>query len=354
MFMLVPSVVSISLLHFLERFNIRYSKVSGIELRKGRIRDICCGAASVLILASVLCIFAVIFVVPMVEEWPYRRQFTTEHIKTVFTDSRLLSVYKNSILVSIFTALTGSLVAYAAALATARSQLSSRLKSVIESIALVTNTIPGMVIGIAFLLTFSGTPIQNTFFIIVICNVVHFFSTPYLMMKSSLAKMNASWETTALLMGDSWLKTIVRVIFIAGARTMVITTKIKELQYYTNFNEIFVLSLLILITNLAAKGLFGYLAGGRCKNKRRKTIMKNWKKAAVMGCLAAVLAAAAAVTGCQKKEAQVIIYSNADDEAVEAMKHALDGNGYGGKYLFQTFGTSELGGKLLAEGTLTW
>ena len=42
--------------------------------------------------------------------------------------------------------------------------------------------------------------------------------------------------------------------------------------------------------------------------------MKNWKKAAVMGCLAAVLAAAAAVTGCQKKEAQVIIYSNADDE----------------------------------------
>ena len=100
-------MVSISLLHFLERFNIRYSKVSGIELRKGRIRDICCGAASVLILASVLCIFAVIFVVPMVEEWPYRRQFTTEHIKTVFTDSRLLSVYKNSILVSIFTALTG-------------------------------------------------------------------------------------------------------------------------------------------------------------------------------------------------------------------------------------------------------
>ena len=73
-----------------------------------------------------------------------------------------------------------------------------------EDMALM-RTIPGMVIGIAFLFTFSGTPIQNTFFIIVICNVVHFFSTPYLMMKSSLAKMNASWETTALLMGDSWL-----------------------------------------------------------------------------------------------------------------------------------------------------
>lgn len=53
---------------------------------------------------------------------------------------------------------------------------------------------------------------------------------------------------------------------------------------------------------------------------------------------------------CGGKQEQVIIYSNADDEAVEAMKHALDGNGYEGKYMFQTFGTSELGGKLLAEG----
>ncbi len=41
---------------------------------------------------------------------------------------------------------------------------------------------------------------------------IHFFSTPYLMMKNSLSKMNASWETTRLLMGDNWIKTIVRVV----------------------------------------------------------------------------------------------------------------------------------------------
>lgn len=51
------------------------------------------------------------------------------------------------------------------------------------------------------------------------------------------------------------------------------------------------------------------------------------------------------------KEEEVIIYSNADDEAVEAMKKTLDENGYEGKYMFQTFGTSELGGKVMAEGT---
>lgn len=57
------------------------------------------------------------------------------------------------------------------------------------------------------------------------------------------------------------------------------------------------------------------------------------------------------LTGCSSDEnEQVIIYSNADDEAVESMKKTLDANGYGGKYVFQSFGTSELGGKMLAEG----
>lgn len=66
-----------------------------------------------------------------------------------------------------------------------------------------------------------------------------------------------------------------------------------------------------------------------------------------------VLAATALFAGCSKKtgEKQVIIYSNADDEAAVSAKKALDENGFAGKYIFQSFGTSELGGKLFAEGT---
>ena len=116
------------------------------------------------------------------------------------------------------------------------------------------------------------------------------------MMKGSLEKLNASWENTAKLMGDSWLKTVVRIItpnaastlaevfsyyfinsmvtisaliFIAGARTMVLTTMIKQLQYVNRFNEVFVLSLLILATNLAAKALFSWLAGYRSKHSSK-------------------------------------------------------------------------------------
>ena len=101
-----------------------------------------------------------------------------EHIQDVLSDQSLLGVYKNSIFVAVCTALLGLLVTYGAALVTARSGLNGKLKSVIDGIALVTNTIPGMVIGIAFMFIFSGTSLQNTFLLIIICNVVHFFSTP--------------------------------------------------------------------------------------------------------------------------------------------------------------------------------
>lgn len=286
MMMLIPSIVSIALLKYLERYNVRYTKISQIEMKKNRIRDGICGGISAFIILCILAIFAVIFVVPLVQEWPYQVNFTLEHVMDVLNDWSLFGVYQNSLFVAFCTALLGLLVTYGAALATARSGLNGRLKGVIDGIALVTNTIPGMVIGIAFMFIFSGTPLQNTFLLIILCNVVHYFSTPYLMMRNSLSKLNSSWETTASLMGDTWIKTIVRivtpnmtstilevfsyyfvnamvtvsaVIFIAGARTMVITTKIKELQYYTKFNEVFVLSLFILGTNLIVKGVLGLI-----------------------------------------------------------------------------------------------
>ncbi len=306
-----------------------------------------------------------------------------EHVRAVFEDNTLFGVYTNSLMVAVITALAGTLLSYGAALVTARSTVSGKIKSAIESIALVTNTIPGMVIGLAYLFAFTGTSLQNTFAILIICNIVHFFSTPYLMMKNSLSKMNASWETTAMLMGDNWIKTIMRVvtpnaistlleifsyyfvnamvtvsavIFLAGARTMVITTKIKELQYFNKYNEIFVLSLLILLTNLIGRELFRKLAEASRRKENRTNMNKkikkmNFKKVAAFTLAAAVTVTGVSLTGCGgSSEDQVIIYSNADDEAVEAMKNALDSNGYEGQYMFQTFGTSELGGKLLAEG----
>ena len=298
--MLLPSIVSILLLRFLERYNIRYDRISDADLRRNPGRDTAWGLSGTVLAILILCMFVVIFVVPLVERWPYQTGFTLEHFQEVFSDNELQTVYLNSLGMALATALFGTLAAYGAALITARSKLPGWCKQVIDAIALVTNTIPGMVLGLAFLFVFSGTSLQNTFPLMILCNIVHYFSTPYLMMKNSLSKMNAGWETTAMLMGDSWPKTVLRVvtpnaaaslietfsyyfinsmvtisalIFLAGARTMVLTTKIKQLQYINEYDQVFVLSLLILATNLIAKAIFTWLA-----NKSSRKGSSNAKK----------------------------------------------------------------------------
>ena len=141
--MLVPSIVSITVLTILERYNVRYNKISQIELKKSPARDWIFSIVSGGILVSVLSVFVVIFVVPFVDEWPYRMNFTTEHLGEVFSDYTLSSVYTNSLLVALVTALVGTLMSYGAALVTARSTVNAKLKGVIESIALVTASTTG-------------------------------------------------------------------------------------------------------------------------------------------------------------------------------------------------------------------
>ena len=293
--MLLPSVISVTVLHELDKHNVRYNKVSELEMKKSLPRDVIFGVLGVGLCVAVLAVFAVIFVIPFVGNWPYDIRFTVSHFQDVWADSALMLVMKNSLIVSVCTALVGTLAAYGCALITARSQMPGAVKKMIEAAAMVTNTIPGMVLGLAYLFVFSGSFLQGTLVLLVLCNVIHYFSTPYLMMKASLSKLNASWETTAMLMGDSWLRTVLRVvtpntmptllevfgyyfinamvtisavIFIAGARTMVVTTKFKELQYYNKYSEIFVLSLFILLVNLVSRLLVSARFSGFHKKKK--------------------------------------------------------------------------------------
>ena len=286
LFMLIPSALSILLLWYVARFNVRYDTAEPIDLPATPIKDRILAVLSSAILLCLLTVFVVIFIIPWVKVWPYQMQFSTDTVSQVLTSTNLMRVYKNSLIVAVLTAVFGTLITYFSALLGERTRLFKVGKFGIESAALVTNTVPGMVVGIAYLMVFSGTAIANTIFIIVISNIIHYFATPYLMSKNALAKMNLGWETTASLLGDSWLTslrrivlpnsfftlievasfyfisamvTISAVIFISGAKTMVLTTKIVELQHFARFDEIFILSLMILLTNICALSLFALM-----------------------------------------------------------------------------------------------
>lgn len=134
MVMLIPSIGSICILQLLERFNIRYNRISNADLRRNALRDGSWGISGTVISLAILSIFAVIFVVPLVEEWPYKTGFSLEHFQTVFADESLLVTYGHSVLMALLTAALGTLTAYGAALITARSTLSRGYKRTVESI----------------------------------------------------------------------------------------------------------------------------------------------------------------------------------------------------------------------------
>lgn len=284
--MFLPSIASVLILNYLEKFNVRYTQISVVDLERNILKDTVFAILSAIILIIELSIFVVVFLIPFISNWPYDISFTLNNFISLFKDKALIRVFTNSLKISLLTAVIGTCFVYGASLITFRNKLHPFFSKLIEFTAQVTNTLPGMVLGIAFLLTFRKTSLHNTIAIIVFCNMVHFFATPFLMMKGTLDKMNSTWETTAELLGDSWIKSVVRIItpnayktlleifvylfingmvtvsavvFLAGAKTMVITTKIQELQHFAKFNEIFILSILIFITNIIMKTVKGII-----------------------------------------------------------------------------------------------
>lgn len=303
MAMLIPSVASVVLLRWVDRFNFRYNKISKSEVSVNRVRDGLYLSYYLIITLALLSVFVVMFVVPFVKQWPYQPFFTLDVITRIVSDSSIWQVYEHSVAVALVSAAIGTVFCYAAALVKARSQLPGWCQTTMDSFAMITNTVPGMVLGIGFLFAMSGTPLANTFTILVLANLVHFFTTPYMMATSALSKMNAGWETTGALMGDSWIKTVSRVlvpnslptllqmfqyffvsamvtisavVFLTGARTMLLTTKIKELQYFEKFEEIFVLSLLVFLTNVAAKLIFDALSH-KAQNNNGQSLLSKLK-----------------------------------------------------------------------------
>ncbi|MGH4118163.1 ABC transporter permease subunit [Clostridium sp.] len=276
-FMLIPAIFGVLFLNYLEGFNFHYDKFTKVELMKNTHRDICLGTISILIVVGIMSIFAIMFIAPFAENFPYDMSFTTKFFRSTLFSESILQVYKNSFIVSIISALTGTLLAYSAAILNVRTNINRSAKGYIDTLSMITNAVPGMVLGLSYLLFFNKSDLKGTFIIIIICNIVHFFTTPYLMAKNSLSKMNPAWEPTAELLGDTWIKTVVRVvipssistiiemfsyyfinsmvtisaiIFLVTARTSVLTSKIKQLQHFGDFNEIFVLSILIFVTNI--------------------------------------------------------------------------------------------------------
>lgn len=278
--MLIPSAIGIVLLSYVNRSNHGYT-MSHFKYEQHRpIHDWIFRVISIAIVTTILFIFTVIFVVPFTKSYPYDFSFTLHHVKSLMSDSELTNVIIHALWVALLSAVIGLIVSFLTSLIATHTQVKGR--KWFDWFSVATNAIPGMVIGLSYLLMFNLTFLKGTFLIIVLSIVFHYFTTPYVMSKSAMEKMSEHWQTTSILMQDSWIKTIFRiiipnmkttlveifsyyfinamvtisgVIFLVSTTTMLASTKINELQHFNKFNEIFILSIVILVINLIVKGL---------------------------------------------------------------------------------------------------
>lgn len=285
MLMLIPACVGFIVLSYLQRFTIRFEDAKKLPVLPDKVRDISFTTLSVAVISLIFIIFSTIIIVPFTKGYPYDLTFTLEHLMNVLQQKDLTNVYINSVIVASLTAVLGVVISFSAALMSARTSYKGR--AAFDYFSMITNTVPGMVLGLAYLFFFNGSSLKGTLLIIILSNIVHFFTTPYMMAKNALQKMDISWEITGQLLQDSWIKTVYRVIlpnsirtiygmlsyyflnamvtvsgviFIVSTNTMLISTRIKELQHFAKYTDIFILSLFILATNLVVKMIFDQLS----------------------------------------------------------------------------------------------
>ncbi len=249
-----------------------------IEENKRRDVLVYIGFAVVLFL---LCLPIVAFVcLSFVKQYPTDMSFSLDNVKKLLSNG-IGMYFVNSMAIALLTALAGTCLSYFSAFVTARSHKAVANK-VMHFVSMLSLAIPGVVLGLSFVLTFKGLPIYRTLFILVLVNIVHFFSSPYLMAYNSLTKFNPNLEDVAQSLGISKMRmlkdvyipctrstivemysyyfvnamiTISAVSFLMNFRTMPLSLMIPQLESQSFIEGTAMVSLLILFINLAEKGI---------------------------------------------------------------------------------------------------
>ncbi len=228
-----------------------------------------------------LCLPIIAFIcLSFVKQYPVDMSFTLDNVKKLMSNG--IGMYLvNSLAIALLTSLLGTCLSYFSAFITARSKKSSANRFV-HFISMLSLAIPGVVLGLSFVLTFKNLPIYSTLYILVLVNIVHFFASPYLLAYNSLTKFNPNLEDVAKSLGISKMRmltsvyipstlptivemysyyfvnamiTISAVSFLVTFRTTPLSLMIPQLESQSFIEGTALVSLMILLLNLIEKGI---------------------------------------------------------------------------------------------------
>ena len=229
----------------------------------------------------ILCLPILAFLMlSFVKQYPIDMHFTLDNVKKLLSGG--IGMYLlNSLAVALATAFVGTCLSYFSAYVTARSgkKISNQLLHFISMLSLA---IPGVVLGLSYVLAFHTLPVYSTIFILIVVNIVHFYSSPYLLAYNCLTKFNPNLEDVAQSLRISRMRmlfavyvpstvptmiemysyffvnamiTISAVSFLVNFRTTTLALMIPQLESQSFIEGTALVSLMILCLNLLEKGI---------------------------------------------------------------------------------------------------
>ena len=303
--LLIPAIVSFAVDRITSRkeSGAISSKASALRIIDSTPRQVVfyviCGGVT-------LCLFimvAVLFMGAFTKYYPYEMGFTLEHFNFSESTGGIRS-FINSVVMSLLSAVAGTAFVFIYVYLVERSKSSRVLKVIGRLLSSIPLALPGMVIGLSFIFFFNSPDnplnfIYGTVAILVLANVVHFYSVPFVTASSALKKHDKDYENVADSMRIPLWKSFTRVIvplsrpaileiflyyfmnsmvtvsavvFLYSAQFKVASIAITHMEEAGDIAQAAAMSLLILLVNIVARGIYELLVYRiKKRNERRKT-----------------------------------------------------------------------------------
>ena len=186
---------------------------------KNRKRDAAAYAVCAAVVVAVCLPIGAFAFLSVVKQYPIDLSFSLDHIGEAF----LLGVgryLENSLAMALATSFLGVAVIYFTAYLTARSRKTFTTMT-LHLISMISLAIPGIVLGLSYVLFFKSTFFYGTILMLILVNTIHFFASPYLMAYNSLCKFNENLEDVSETLGIGKLRMLLDVYLPCTRKTVV-------------------------------------------------------------------------------------------------------------------------------------
>ncbi|MFN3566794.1 MAG: putative 2-aminoethylphosphonate ABC transporter permease subunit [Burkholderiaceae bacterium] len=184
--------------------------------RPAALRDFVLLAFVVAMSVCMLVVVGIAVFGSFVKVWPYNLSFTLNHYTYGFEEAGVDHAYPNSVKMALWCALVGATVTFAGAYWLEKTRGADFLRPAIRLQAMMPMAVPGMVLGIGYILFFNhpANPLgflYGTMTILVLSTVIHFYSSSHLTAVTALKQLDNEFESVSASLKVPFYKTFWRV-----------------------------------------------------------------------------------------------------------------------------------------------